>query len=150
LSFWLLRVALPERFLCKVDRCSMAHSLEARVPFLDHRIVELLANVSPSVKMPGLTRKEILRQTIGRRLPSPLHRARKRGFDPPMSNWINGNESEFWSAAADKLRGCGLFSRDGVAWLTQSAREPNHSVMGRWLLSMLSVQLGPIPSLEAA
>lgn len=150
LSYWLHRVTLPERFLCKVDRCSMANSLETRVPFLDHRIVELLANVSSSVKMPGLTRKEVLRRTIGRRLPAPLLTAPKRGFDPPMREWADGGESEFLSATVDNLRGSGLFSRDGVAWVAQSAREPNHSTMGRWLLSMLSVQLNGSPALETA
>jgi asparagine synthase (glutamine-hydrolysing) len=150
LNFWLHRVELPERYLCKVDRCSMANSLEARVPFLDHRIVELLSNVSASVKMPGLTRKEVLRRTIGKRLPPALLSAPKRGFDPPMRDWANGDGSEFWNAAADKLRGSGLFSRDGVAWIAQSAREPNQSAMGRWLLSMLSVQLDGSAALEAA
>jgi asparagine synthase (glutamine-hydrolysing) len=150
LNFWLHRVPLPERYLYKVDRCSMAHSIEARVPFLDYRIVELLSNVSPSVKMPGFTRKDVLRRTIGRRLPAPLLSARKRGFDPPMRDWMTGDESEFWSATADKLRGCGLFSRDGVAWVAQSAREPNPATMGRWLLSMLSVQLNGSAALEAA
>ena len=150
LSYWQHRVELPERYLCKVDRCSMANSLEARVPFLDHRIVELLANVSSSVKMPGLRRKEVLRRTIGRRLPAPLLAAPKRGFDPPMRDWANGADGEFWSAAADKLRGSGLFSRDGVAWIAQSAREPSPSTMGRWLLSMLSVQLDGSAALQAA
>ena len=150
LNYWLHRVELPERYLCKVDRCSMANSLEARVPFLDHRIVELLSNVSARVKMPGLTRKEVLRRTIGKRLPPPLLTAPKRGFDPPMQDWSSDNESEIWRATAETLRRCGLFSRDGVAWFAQSAREPNHSTMGRWLLSMLSVQLNGSPALEAA
>jgi asparagine synthase (glutamine-hydrolysing) len=150
LSYWLQRVELPERFLLKVDRCSMANSLEARVPFLDHRIVELLSNVSTSVKMPGLTRKEVLRRTIGKRLPPALLSAPKRGFEPPMLDWVTGDQSEFWRATADKLRSCGLFSRDGVAWVSQPAPEPSASTMGRWLISMLSVQLDGSPTLQAA
>ena len=88
LNFWLHTVALPERYLCKVDRSSMAHSLEARVPFLDPRLVELMAGVSPAVKMPGVTRKAVLRDTIGRQLPEPLLKASKRGFDPPLARWL--------------------------------------------------------------
>jgi len=64
LSYWLYTVSLQERMFRKVDRCSMAQLIETRTPFLDYRTIELLANVSTKVKMPGFTRKHIPRQTI--------------------------------------------------------------------------------------
>jgi hypothetical protein len=67
-----------------------------------------------------------------------------------MRDWVDGDAGEFWTAAADRLRGSGLFSRDGVAWVAQAAPEPSPSTMGRWLISMLSVQLDGSPALEAA
>ena len=149
LNYWLHTVALPERYLCKVDRCSMAHSLESRVPFLDPRLVELLAQVSPAVKMRGLTRKSILRATTGRQLPGPLLKAGKRGFAPPMEAWLEqdseGGRSELWRPLATS----GLFSSEGLAGLRETAasgRRPN----GIWALSMLAAQLStPTPETAA-
>ena len=140
LSFWLHRVALPERYLCKIDRCSMAHSLEARVPFLDHRLVELMGSVSLSVKMPGLTRKDVLRRTIGKKLPPPLLTAKKRGFNAPMDHWFAGDASQFGTGDAD-LRASGLFSGEGLARIQQLGSAPGYSDPARWMLSMLAVQM---------
>ena len=59
-------VTLPEGMLTKVDRMSMAHPLEMRVPFLDHRPAELMAGVDKQVKMRGYERKSVLRDTVGK------------------------------------------------------------------------------------
>jgi asparagine synthase (glutamine-hydrolysing) len=83
-----LKVSLPDDMLAKVDRMSMAHSLEARVPFLDHRLVELTYQVHKDVKMPGLRRKNILKRTVGRRLPPSLLKARKMPFSVPLREWF--------------------------------------------------------------
>ena len=88
LNYWLTKVALPDDMLCKVDRTSMASSLEVRVPFLDHRLVELLASVSMQVKLAGYKRKNVLRATVGTRLPSKVLQARKRGFGIPIARWL--------------------------------------------------------------
>ncbi|MCP4976874.1 MAG: asparagine synthase (glutamine-hydrolyzing) [Maribacter sp.] len=94
LNYWLLKVSLPDNMLCKVDRASMANGLETRVPFLDHRIIELLSTVSMSIKMKGYKRKYILRETLGRQLPDKLLTARKRGFALPLREWFkNGSLS---------------------------------------------------------
>ena len=85
LNYWLFKVSLPEDMLVKVDRASMACSLESRIPFLDHRIVELLAAMPPSIKMPRLVRKSVLRRTIATKLPGELLRAPKQGFTAPES-----------------------------------------------------------------
>jgi asparagine synthase (glutamine-hydrolysing) len=82
--------------LTKVDRMTMAASLEARVPFLDHRLVELMAPVSAQVKLPGYTRKHVLRRALGARLPSELLHARKRGFNVPMREWFRGGDAWSW------------------------------------------------------
>jgi asparagine synthase (glutamine-hydrolysing) len=92
-SFYLLmyfqfKVLLPDDFLTKVDRMSMASSLETRVPFLDHRLVEYMAKVDRDVKMEGLTRKSILINAIGKRLPAELLRAPKKGFSLPLREWF--------------------------------------------------------------
>jgi asparagine synthase (glutamine-hydrolysing) len=87
-----LKVSLPDDMLAKVDRMSMAHSLEARVPFLDHRLVELTYQVHKDVKMPGLRRKELLRRTVGRHLPPSLLKAPKMPFSVPLREWFKQND----------------------------------------------------------
>jgi len=87
-----LKVSLPDDMLAKVDRMSMSHSLETRVPFLNHRIVELTYQVHKDVKMPGLRRKDLLRRTIGRRLPPSLLRAPKMPFSVPMREWFKQSD----------------------------------------------------------
>jgi asparagine synthase (glutamine-hydrolysing) len=91
LMYFHFRVSLPERMLTKVDRVSMSHSLECRAPFLDHRLVELMAGVSRDVKMPGMQRKYLLRTSVGRVLPREILTAPKRGFVPPLRAWLNEN-----------------------------------------------------------
>ncbi len=88
LMFFQFKVLLPDDFLAKVDRMSMASSLETRVPFLDYRLVEFMAKVDRDVKMQGYQRKSVLINTIGKRLPSDLLRAPKRGFSVPLRKWF--------------------------------------------------------------
>ncbi len=66
LMYFNLKVSLPDDMLAKVDRMSMAHSLETRVPFLDHRLVELTYGVHKDVKLPGYSRKNLLKQAYGK------------------------------------------------------------------------------------
>jgi len=86
-----LKLSLPDDMLTKVDRMSMAYSLETRTPFLDFRLIEYMAHVHKNVKMKNYERKTILRNTIGNKLPKPLLMAPKKGFGPPLREWFKGN-----------------------------------------------------------
>jgi asparagine synthase (glutamine-hydrolysing) len=77
--------------LVKVDRMSMAYSLEARTPFLDYRLIDFLTHVHKDIKMNHFERKTILRKTIGRRLPKSILLASKRGFGVPLREWFKEN-----------------------------------------------------------
>jgi asparagine synthase (glutamine-hydrolysing) len=92
LMYFNLKISLPDDMLTKVDRMTMAWSLEARVPFLDYRLVELMAQVHKDVKLAGIERKSVLRRTVGRRLPPPLLRAAKRGFVVPLRAWFRSGD----------------------------------------------------------
>lgn len=94
LMLFQFKILLPDDFLAKVDRMSMAASLETRVPFLDHRLVEFMAKVHRDVKMEGYERKSVLRNTIGKRLPPALLRAPKRGFSIPLREWFKDKAFE--------------------------------------------------------
>jgi asparagine synthase (glutamine-hydrolysing) len=81
---------LPHNLLAKVDRASMAHSLEARVPYLDHRVVEWAAALPDELKIQGGTTKFILRRAFGESVPERILERGKQGFDLPLADWIRG------------------------------------------------------------
>jgi asparagine synthase (glutamine-hydrolysing) len=88
--WWDQKYFLPDDILNKVDRMSMAHSLEVRPPFLDHRIVEFAATLPPSLKVQGSRQKIVLKQLMGSRLPEMILRRKKVGFDIPAHEWLRG------------------------------------------------------------
>jgi asparagine synthase (glutamine-hydrolysing) len=81
---------LPDDILCKVDRASMAVSLETRVPFLDHRVAAVAARVPPEAKVKGGTGKQILRDYLDRFVPRELVDRPKAGFAIPIGGWLRG------------------------------------------------------------
>ncbi len=85
-----LKVYLPNDPLVKVDRTSMANSLEVRCPLLDHRIIEFAFRVPADRKVRGRRSKYYLRELGARRLPAGLASLPKKGFDAPIGEWIRG------------------------------------------------------------
>jgi asparagine synthase (glutamine-hydrolysing) len=81
---------LPDDILYKTDRMSMAHSLEVRPPFLDHRIVEFAATLPARLKIRGGTQKFVLRELMRGKLPETVVNRKKTGFDIPTHDWFRG------------------------------------------------------------
>ena len=81
---------LPDDILSKVDRMSMAHAVEVRPPFLDHRIVEFAATLPASLKIQGSRQKFVLKKLMEGRLPSSVIQRSKVGFDIPAHQWLRG------------------------------------------------------------
>lgn len=84
------RTQLPEEFLFMTDRFSMAHSLEARVPFLDKELVDLVSTIPASIRTKAGDPKYLLRKAIGHLLPDDVRGGRKRGFVLPTGVWLRG------------------------------------------------------------
>ena len=81
---------LPDDILYKTDRMSMAHSLEVRPPFLDHRIVEFAAGLPESLKIRGMQQKRVLKELMRGKLPTFVLNRKKTGFDIPTHDWFRG------------------------------------------------------------
>lgn len=82
---------LPNDMLVKVDRMSMANSLEARVPLLDHILVEYIASISSKQKVKGTTTKYILKKTMASLLPHEILYRKKQGFNVPLNEWFRND-----------------------------------------------------------
>lgn len=105
------RTQLAEEFLFMTDRFSMAHSLEARVPFLDHNLVETVFRIPSSIRTAAGDLKYLLKRAIGDLLPEPLLSARKRGFVIPTKLWLRRELRPLVERLLhpDRLRRQGLF-----------------------------------------
>src|SRR5262249_26995692 len=95
-----VRAYLQEDILTKVDRASMAASLEVRAPFLQPDLTGFILSLPTSVKFPGFTRKRLLRDLMRGRIPDSIIDRPKQGFGAPLDVWFRGDLS---SLAADVL-----------------------------------------------
>ena len=79
---------LPDDLLTLTDKMSMAHSLEVRVPFLDHQLIEFLATVPPRLKIKNLQKKYIHKKAVSKILPKEILQKKKKGFSLPLGSWF--------------------------------------------------------------
>ncbi len=108
-----LKTYLPGDILTKVDRASMAHALEVRVPLLDHKFVEWIATLPSEVKLQGQEGKYVFKKALEPHLPDDVLYRDKMGFGVPLANWFRGPLQERVRALlySEVLIGSGLFSR---------------------------------------
>ena len=133
---------LPDDLLARGDKMSMASSLEARVPLLDHRVVEFAASLPPHLKLRRLTRKYLLKRVGRAWLPAQIINRSKKGFPTPISVWFRKEARSFvrdiLSPSAIKRRG--LFNSDYVERLLNE-HDAGFADHGSLIWGLLSVEL---------
>jgi len=133
------RLWLVDDLLTKVDRASMSISLEARVPYLDHRFVEFCARLRPEWKCRGATGKYLLKKVAERYLPHDVIHRRKQGFTLPLSEWIAGPlRDEVTRGLREGLAPRGLLRADYLDALLDRQLSGRRNETGRiWSLLIL-------------
>lgn len=135
-----LKLYLCDDILVKVDRASMAHALEVRVPLLDHRVVELAATLPAGHKLRGQKTKVVLKEAAKKLLPENILNREKRGFTIPLPEWFRGGLREQAEASFfDRPGGAsGLLDTDGLRrmWYEHQLGVQNHATV-LWSCLML-------------
>jgi len=110
---------LPECVLVKVDRASMAASLEVRAPFLDHAFIEYVTRLPLELKLKGFTTKHILRQAVMHRLPRRIIARKKKGFGMPVAKWLRSElrDTVHDVLSPERLKRHGMFNASYVQQL---------------------------------
>jgi len=133
---------LSEDLLLLTDKMSMAVSIECRVPFLDHHLVELAARIPTYVKRPGTELKAVLKQALKGKLPDDILHRRKRGFGAPVGSWFKGElkplRESLLSRAA--VEGRGLLSWDAVDTIC-SAHDKSHHDYTDLILVLMNLEI---------
>jgi asparagine synthase (glutamine-hydrolysing) len=137
-----LRVYLVDDLLVKTDRASMAHSLEARVPFLDPVVADFALSLPTRMKVRGFAKKRLLRMAVEQLLPRSIVRGKKQGFSIPAAAWLRGELQPFAREvlAPENLRRQGFFRPETVGRIIDDhvARREDYS---RQLWGLLSFTL---------
>ena len=139
-----LKTWLPGDILTKVDRASMAHSLEVRVPLLDHRLVEWASSLPPALKLHGGTGKYIFKKALEPDLPHEVLYRTKMGFRVPLAAWLRGPLARRAREALStgEIAQCGYFQPATLERLVQqhvSGRSDHSATL--WSLLMLDAFL---------
>jgi asparagine synthase (glutamine-hydrolysing) len=116
---------LADDILYKTDRMSMAHSLEVRPPFLDHRIVEFAAGLPAKLKIRGLKQKYILKELMRGKLPEAVLKRKKTGFDIPTHDWFRGTLRALLmeTLTPEAIRATGIFDARAIQRLIRDHME---------------------------
>jgi len=133
---------LPDDLLVKMDIATMAHSVEARSPFLDHRLMEFAASLPVAYKLQGATGKLLLKQALRPILPSEILARPKKGFGVPLARWFREEHRELPSDVLLDQRSLdrGYFRRDQLEYLIREHRDhvADHSAR-LWTLLQLEM-----------
>jgi len=152
---------LPADLLTKVDRCTMAHGVESRAPFLRAALIEQALSLPESARLRGTTGKWALKQAAAKLLPAEILHRRKQGFSPPFSSWARGplRGLVLDALSPGRIAAAGVLDPVAVQQLVRSHLDGSED-RGRTLWALLSMQSwaerwlvrspAPVPVLESS
>ncbi len=138
-----LQNRLAEILLMRVDKIGMAHSIEARVPFLDHRLVEFTASLRPEIRTPDkITTKYVLKKAVEGILPDEIIYRKKQGFWAPVNEWLR---NQWYDFAKDEVLNSyfvkeGIFNRNFIEKMLLSHKKGKRNY-GVQIFSLLTLSL---------
>jgi asparagine synthase (glutamine-hydrolysing) len=133
---------LPDLMLTKLDKITMANSLEGRLPFLDHKLVEFLFETPPHLKLKGLTDKFILRNHLSKILPSGYSSRKKKPFYMPVKEFLDKKPLKDLvdlTFSEEVVRRRGYFNLEKMRWLRQNVGKD--FVYDKQIFSLVSLEL---------
>lgn len=133
---------LPNDLLVKVDIASMANSLEARSPLLDHKVIEFAASLPESIKLKGAENKSLLKKIGARLVPREVLYRKKMGFGVPIANWLRGELKDFLrdNLLSQKFASRGILKQNEVEKMINehlSGEKDNYNQL--WTILMLEL-----------
>jgi asparagine synthase (glutamine-hydrolysing) len=132
---------LPDELLIKADKMTMANSVELRVPFLDHKVLEFAASLPSSFKLRDFTTKYILKKTLAHKIPKEIRNRKKTGFPVPYESWLRKELKDLvWDVLMDrKTINRGYFRKEAVEGLLRANSDgANYS---KEVFSLLNLEL---------
>src|SRR5262245_7163696 len=132
---------LPDDLLIKADKMTMATSLELRVPFLDHKVLEFAATLPPEFKVRGRELKRVLKKAFEKRVPDPILKRKKAGFPVPYNRWLLGDLKDFVHGTLLSSRAVsrGYFRKEAIEVTLSGGPQPIASA--RDIFSLLVLEL---------
>ncbi len=108
----------------RVDKVTMSNSIEARVPFLDHRLVEFTSHIPPAMKVRDGRTKHVLKEAVRGLVPDPVIDREKQGFSAPVKEWFRDQLADYArrSILESSLRDRGFFDYDALAGMLEAHR----------------------------
>lgn len=132
---------LPDDLLVKADKITMANSIELRVPFLDHTVLEYAASLPTDFKLKGFTTKYILKKAFEGRVPDEILYRKKTGFPVPYEKWLSNDLNEYVNNILldGKAVNRGYFQRSAITGMLDANRR--HSTYSKEIFMLLALEL---------
>ena len=128
-----LHIRLPELLLMRMDKLIMQSSIEGRVPFLDHKLIEFVLSIPEEIILNKTTTKPLLKKVAKKHIPEKIFNRKKQGFRAPVGEWIKKDEDYFYGSIKDFNSSTHMFDNKSLESIISG-----NDYQKKWYLSNLS------------